>query len=397
MAILLKRNKLIISDGTSIDNNNRNKIELLNQNKLYSNDSMNFFGRQLTYYLCNSVHLDLSNPEPTDLSKNTLAKILMRIKIIDKFLKLPLEKYTPEKFNQFMSAFKEGKIKSSSNRNIDPDSLKNYVVEFKRFFKIYRAWVIENEPKKFSPQIFEWSNNLKSPRLMRTKYAKYPYMAIKEIRGFAKKLHKEEYELRVLLSVNLMARKVEMSSLKYKHIEFRPDNKIWVRLPDIKKHSSEKVSVQVYDFILPLLNNYLAKKEKWNSNDLIFPTKDTAFARHLERRSEEFLKERITVKTLRKLGVCVAEELGYSRSDVERIGGWAVNTQVLSHYFNRKGVALSKKQNTKLNKEIYPDLTDKYNEMDSQNRVLKTEINELKKKMTLITASVSAIQEIRKR
>ncbi len=400
MGLILKQNKLIIQKGTNIDNNNKNKVDLLNKNKLYSTDSMNFFGRHLAYYLCNSSHLELSNSEPINLLKNTFAKVLMRIKVFDSFLKLPLEKYTSKKFNEFMSAFREGKIKTSANKTLKPDSLNNYVSEFKRIHTIYKAWILKYKPNQYDPRKIEWVNNLKSPRLDRRRYEKYPYLEMAQIRKFAKNLNNEEYELRTLLSVNLMARKIEMTDLKYKHIEFRPDDKIWVQLPDVKKHSSEKVPVQVYDFILPMLKNYLDKKKKWRNNDLIFPSRDFAFSRHIMRKSEELLKERINAKTLRKLGVCVAEQLGYSRSDVERIGGWAVNTTVLNHYFNRKGVALSKKQNSKLNEAVHPDLTDKYNEIASQNRILSTKLRkqekELKKldKMSKIEKRLENLEEL---
>ncbi|MCK5107333.1 MAG: site-specific integrase [Nanoarchaeota archaeon] len=395
MGIKLQDNKLIIQNGTIIESNNKNKIIALNEDNFFSNDSMNFFGRHLVYYLTNSMHLGISNPEPCDLSKNTLAKVLSKLKLIDSFLQRPLDEYTPESLNEFMSAFQEGRIQGKSNRKIKSSTLNYYLVAFKRFFKIYKVWIIQNKPELYSPQKFEWIENIKSPKLIRKEYEDFPYLGIKEIRNFAKNLHDEEYELRLLLSINLMARKCEMSNLKYQNIEFRPDNKLWIILPNIKKHSSNKVSVQIYDFILPLLNNYLDKKDVWKDEDLIFERQDTAFAKHLKRKSELLIKKRITPKTLRKLGVCVAEQLGYSRSDVERIGGWAVNSPILTHYFKRKGVALTAAQNNEMNKTLHPDIVDEMNNLSSENKILKTEMNDMKNKIDLITAAFSAVEELK--
>jgi hypothetical protein len=50
----------------------------------------------------------------------------------------------------------------------------------------------------------------------------------------------------------------------------------------------------------------------------------------------------INPKTLSKIGVCIADKLGYNRSDVERIGGWMANSPVINHYFSRRGVAVKK-------------------------------------------------------
>ena len=72
-------------------------------------------------------------------------------------------------------------------------------------------------------------------------------------------------------------------------------------------------------------------------------------------------ENRITPKTLRKLGICVAEQLGVSREDVERIGGWSVNSDVLNHYFKRKGVEIQTKENNKLLKEKHQSV---YAELD---------------------------------
>ncbi len=367
----------------------RTRMEQLNNNEYYSNPSMNKFGRLLTYYLCNMSYGDLYNNEPIDLMKNSYHKILARIKIIDNYIKKPLEEYTKDDLNIFMADFIEGRIKKASKQNLilKSTSLKFYIREFKRLWKIFRQYQIQNA-KDFKPIDYEWGLLIRSPKIDRKKtYEKFPDLEVADVIDLANNMHKEEYRARVLLSVNLMGRKCEMQNLKKMMIHEKGDESIWVKLPNIKKHSSEKTEVELWTFVKRELLPYL-KHNNFKNDECVFPSNDSAFGKNLRQVSERLFKHRINPKTLRKIGVCIAEKLGYGRADVERIGGWAANSDVLNHYFQRRPVAVIKEANNAVEKslhtEIYTELERLKQERKEQQTIEKKkdeELHELKKKM----------------
>jgi len=112
---------------------------------------------------------------------------------------------------------------------------------------------------------------------------------------------------------------------------------------------------------LKFANNFDYIYSTIKKTDYLFPSNEPAFAKNLRQVSRE-LFDGITLnpKTLRKIGVGIFEQLGYNRSDVERVGGWSANSPILAHYFKRKGVSVpNSKQdeiNRKLNPNIYEDL-----------------------------------------
>jgi integrase len=206
-----------------------------------------------------------------------------------------------------------------------------------------------------------------------------------------------EYKNRVLVSINFMGRKSEVSSLKYSDIEFRNNEKeMWIKLPQTKLNSSEKVPVEVFKFVKKHFEEYL-RVNTFGDNDLLFPSKEPAFAKNLRIVSEKLFKKRISPKTLRKIGVCVAEQLGYNRSDVERIGGWSANSPVLSHYFKRKGVS-AKVANAKASKELDKDVYVELDRMkvkedlkDKQIDSMRAEMKEMNKLIHFLSGRLGAV------
>lgn len=407
---------LSISPSTKIHPLSRQRIQELNNNAFFCNASMNKFGKELVYYLTNFNYYDLNNPEPIDLNKNSLNKILTTLKVIDNFVKKPLEKYTCEDINKFMTGYIDGGIKPNVRfrTKFEPNVLRGYIREFKRLFKIYRQYVLnksreteilkkrlksikspkkkkENQKllkteimqlvgKEFDPLKFEWGINLRAPRIMRKNYEKYPDLTVEQIIQFAQNLVKKEYTVRTLVSINLMGRKCEISQLKHSDIDFRKDDEVWIELPNIKKHSSEKVPVELFTFTKRALLSYL-KDNRFKDEDLIFPSKETAFAKNIKKNSLNIFRKKITPKTLRKLGVCVAEQLGYSRADVERIGGWSANSPVLEHYFKRKGVAVKKSVDNKIENKLHSDVIIEIDRVKSENRKVRSQNRKMSKRI----------------
>ena len=115
--------------------------------------------------------------------------------------------------------------------------------------------------------------------------------------------------------------------------------------------------------------------------DLLFPTRDEAFAKNLRNVSQEIFNQRINPKTLRKLGVCIAEKLGYNRADIERIGGWAVNSPIIEHYFKRKGVGVIKKSDKAIEKELHSDMYEEFEKFRLKNKELQSQVNSVTNKL----------------
>ena len=372
MSILLENDKLVVRDEPGILNENLNKIELLNRDALFLHPFTNKIGRQLVYYMANSSYHNLSNPEPVNLSKNTLSVKLRVLAKIDEYIQKPLNEYTYQDFNQFISSFKNGSIKSSSNKVLKPQAINGYVIQFKRFWRIYRQYVISNYPEEFNEAFFDWGMNLKAPKVDSREYEDIPDLNMYQIKALSDNMGSFEHRCRVLVSINLMGRKCEIHNLKMRHITKKEDGSIWIKLPKIKKHSSEKTYVQLYNHVANPFLDYL-KQNNFGEDDSVFPTTDPAFAKHLKIVSKKVLKTPITIKMLRKIGVSVAEELGYSRADVERIGGWSANSPVVNHYFNRKkGVPAknNEKVEQELNKDLYFDLEkERHMRMSAENRL----------------------------
>ncbi|MFW5852485.1 MAG: hypothetical protein ACOCUR_00485 [Nanoarchaeota archaeon] len=136
MPITLENDKIVVRDEPNMLSDNLRKINLLNRDALFLHPFTNKMGRQLVYYMANSFYYTLSNPEPVDLSKNTLSVKLRAISKIDEYIRKPLNEYTYQDFNVFISAFMNGSIKSSSYKNLKPQAINGYVIQFKRFWRI---------------------------------------------------------------------------------------------------------------------------------------------------------------------------------------------------------------------------------------------------------------------
>lgn len=395
---MLKINKkglLILEKDTICPPHTKNIINELNNDTWFKQPTTNFYGRQLAYYLCNHLHLDLSNPEPIDMKKSTFTKVFTTLKIVDKTIKKPLEKYTSKDMNEFINKVREGKVIAAKGSNfsyVDYKNIKRYVAEFKRLFRIYRAYTIKYHPNQFDIRKFEWGTTLKAPRETRH-YLDYPYYSVSQLKIFIDALpdtysgnDTSVYKVRIWLSINLMGRKCEISELKFRDLQFRDKDKLFIQLPDIKKHSSGKVPVEVYPFVKTMIKSYLTKVKplkEWKPTDTLFISKDYAFYQFLKRNSEKRLGVRLTPKTLRKIGVCIAEQMGYVREDVERIGGWSVNSTVLNHYFKRKGIEVSFKQKSKLNRELQPEVYDELLRTQKQVKLLTRNVKQLTNRLAL--------------
>lgn len=374
-------------------------IDLIKENKYFSNDSMNKIGGEYVKYLTSTQYYDLFNPEPVNLNKNTLSLALNYVRIIDSFLQKPIEKYTREDITKFIDAFLNEKIKSKktklinkgneriavvsySKNSLNPNNLKRHIHAFKRFWAVYRQYVIHVEKKAERIGFMEWGGLIRAPK-MKASYVKYPYLTLQQIVDIAEALCKPEYTARTLLSINLMGRKCEISALKVKDIDTkREKDSVFIKLPDIKKYSSDKVPVELFDYSKKRLRKYLQIAEL-KGDDILFHSKETAFAKELKIKSETILGKGniVTPKTLRKLGVCVARELGIDRTTVEDIGGWKRNSPVLEHYYSRGGVAITtavaKKADMIENEDVYV----KMDKMTTQNKALQDRLALLEKMM----------------
>lgn len=384
MAVKLEKENITLTNEEGILKQNLDKINELNNNAFFSHPINNKIGREFVLYLSNLVYGRLNNPEPVNLRKNTLSKTLRRIQVIDNYVNKPLDKYSFNDLNNFMRDFMDGKIQSTGNRSLDPKTIGSYLRDFKRYWKIYRQYILVNDKKSFDELFFDWGTNLKAPRVKQT-YEDFTDLRLDQVISLADNLHKEEYKVRTLVSVNLMGRKCELNELKRKDIDIESDD-VYIKLPQVKKHSTEKTSVGLYTFVKKPLMHYLEHND-FNSDDLIFPSKESAYAKNLKEVSERLFKKRVNPKTLRKIGVSVADELGVSRSDIERIGAWEVNSPVLAHYFNRKKkVKVDENKDNKINTALYSDVYAEFDKVKLENEKMAEEmkgIKEMLKQMAL--------------
>lgn len=393
MGVKLKNDQLIIDDNTPITYQNREAIEKLNANAYFSNGSTNRWGRELVAYLCNGMHLDVVNPEPIDLTRNTLTKVLGRLRRIDMFVQKPLEKYTAQDFNGFVAAFMENRLPHipNSNRKMQQQAIGLYVREFKRLWRIYRQWQIHNS-KRIKLVDYEWGMNLRPPKV-RVHHEDYPRLTLDQVHRLADDLLTEEYRVRLLLSVNLMGRKCEISNLRFRDVEFRENESVWVKLPNVKKHSTDKVRVELFTYAKTALRKYIDGKNLRN-DDLLFPSNDFSFAKNLRDRSQKIYGMRINPKTLRKLGVCIAEQLGYTREDVERIGGWEANSPVIAHYFHRgKGVEVRREADAKVEQTIHKDIFEEVEKVRAQSRIINSENQQLREQLASLADEVKTFNQ----
>lgn len=383
---------------------NQKVIELLNQNKYFSCDSMNKIGLEYVRFLTSSQYYDLFNPEMVNTEKNTLSLALNYLRNIDNYVGKPIEKYARDDIARFIDAFMRGEIKGKktkvvflkgeknvkvvqTNTSLKQSNLKRHIHAFKRFWAVYRQYVIHVEKKPDKIGGMEWGSLVRAPKI-KAHYEKYPHLSLNQIIDVSESLCKPEYTARMLLSVNLMGRKCEISALKVSDLEI--DNKadvVYIKLPDIKKHSSNKVRVELYSYAKKRLKKYLLSNNLKNE-DTLFPSKENAFAKELKVKSEKILGKGniITPKTLRKLGVSVARELGKDRTDIEDIGGWKRNSSVLEHYFSRPGVINSNESKKKADIIEHNDVYAQMDKMASQNKALHEKLALLEK---IVIESVS--------
>src|SRR3989338_1055040 len=99
-----------------------------------------------------------------------------------------------------------------------------------------------------------------------------------------------------------MGRKSEIAQLKRGSIEVRKDGSVWIKLPKVKKYSSDKNKVELWSITKEYLMPYLESR-KFKEDDVIFPSTMEAYTKDLRGTSEELYgrKMRLTPKTLRKI------------------------------------------------------------------------------------------------
>lgn len=382
MGIQLVKNQLVIDKNTLICYANEVVIMKLNNDEYFSNKSMNRWGRELVAYLCNTSSINITNPEPVDLTKNTLSKVLGRIRRIDGFVKKPLEEYETKDINSFSMAFIENRLPPLPNarRKMEKQAIGLYIKEFKRLWKIFRQWNIDTKGKNANLAELDWGLWLRPPKV-KIIHEECPDYDLPKLFKLTESLLNEEYRVRTLLAVNLMSRKCEMAELTYGNIRFQADGSVWIKLPNVKKHSTDKVDVELHTYSKTALLKYLKGKE-WRKDELLFPSNEPAYTKNLRERSQKLFKERVNPKTLRKIGVAIAEKNGYTREDVERIGGWEANSPVIAHYFQRgKGVAVRKEQDAKIEETTHKDLYEEMEKVQAQARIMRSENQTLKEQL----------------
>lgn len=374
---------------------NQDKLDSLKDDTFFSNKSMNAIGREYATFLQSSSYYDLSNPEPVNLEKNTLSMALNYIRNIDNFVKKPIDEYTRQDMTRFIDAFLAGKIKGKitriqnvkgvrvvntvlTDKPLNSSNLKRHVHAFKRFWAVYRQYIIhvEKDAKRLSSM--EWGLLLRAPKT-KNHYENYPYVSINNLIKIADVMCSPEYAARVLLSINLMGRKCEVSQLRVSDIQMRTDDRWFIELPDVKKHSTQKVPVELYDYAKSRLRKYLSVSGL-KKTDYLFPSKEPAFAKELKLKSEAILGKgkKITPKTLRKLGVCVTAELLKDKADVrtiiENVGGWSRNSPVLEHYLKRQGVEVSAVAATRADAIEHEDVYLKMDKLATDNQQMSAKI-----------------------
>lgn len=375
---------------------NLEKHNLLLQNKFFNHEFTNMIGLEFYKYLTQSSYYDLINPQMVDLTKNTLSRNFNLLKVIDEFINKPLNEYTQRDLMNFIESFRAGKlnikrcrvkngkviVKEDKEKTRKVDNISRYLTDFRRFWRIYREWSLNNE-KDFNYKKFEWGLKLKAPKVKKV-YEDYPYLSVQQLKTLSDSMNKFEYKVRTLLSVNLMARKIEMNNLRYKDVEIREDDSIWIKLPDMKLMSHNKVSVELYSFVKTEFEIYL-KTRDWNDDDYLFQSNEFAYAKILRTRANEMFNKKINPKTLRKIGVAIAEQLGIQRDDIERIGGWSVNSPVLSHYFSRHGVSTNK-ASRKADNELNNDIRVQYEKQKNDLQSMRFEMDQMRKEFLKIVA-----------
>jgi len=366
---------------TKVKKNTTEYVKLtLDKGKFFKFEKDNKLGQELLKYLTRQNYYDILNPDPCDSTKNTISKLFVWLAVIETEINKPFDEITSDDFFGFIERFSHDDIIISNGKPRKKHLIKRYVSEFKRLMRIDKTFKLNNDIPVDSKK-YNWIENLKAPKV-KTTYEKYPYLSVEEMKLLADSLlPNHEYKIRCLLSLNLMARKCEASSLTFNDLEFREDG-IFVQLPDIKKYSSDKVAVQLYSFVERDLQLYL-KLKNIKGNELLFPSSDVNFANRLRKVSKELFNQSINPKTLRKLGVCLAEQLGKGRDDVERIGGWSANSLALNHYFNRKGVSngeASKIADNKLNSNIVEEME----KLRIENLKMRQQMNDFNKALALM-------------
>ena len=162
-----------------------------------------------------------------------------------------------------------------------PSTLSRYLAEFKRFWKVYYEWNIHNIDPKVNKTQFQWGINLKAPR-MPWHYLQYPYRTLSQMETLAGNLCKQEYLVHVLIALNLMGRDCELGEARYREIDFRENNRVFVQLPDVKKFSSSKVPVELYSYAKEPLLLYL-KSRDWKPDDKLFPLKQPGLCKTIKK------------------------------------------------------------------------------------------------------------------
>jgi len=366
---------------------NERVMQEIKDGKYFKYKFTNFIGNFVVEYLVRGSYEFLVNPDPVNLDANTLEKNMDYYSVVENFVDKPLDKIEHKDMMRFIEAYRNGKIKSSlTGEPLTMPQLRRYVGTFKKFWKVYRQYELKRLGKKFDQTKFEWGIEFKSPKVEK-EYEDYPYLTLPQLLDIANNMCKEEYRVRLIVALNLMGRKCELTALRMRNVSFRDDNSVWIKLPKIKKHSSKKVDVELYSYAKEPFMAYI-KKHDFNADDLVFPSKQEAFNKNLREVSKKILKtDTITSKTLRKLGVCVAEQIGITRPDVERVGGWSANSKVLEHYFNRKGVPAKSMANTKIDREVnknaYIELDKmkvKLDQKDKESEEMKKTIERMEKK-----------------
>jgi len=418
-----KTSKIEIEPGSNILPLSRKKIEQLNNNCFFKYKSTNFYGRYLTHYLFNLSLFDLSNSEPLNPQKNTYPKIMNWLKIVDSAIDKPLDKVQRTDLENFIQDFLSGKIQSRNpNKANVARSVRFYVQNYQRLIKVMIEYKEQNE-SDFDYKTYRWVDKIHTPKSKKKHYEKFPHLTINQLLKFANNFELDEYKIRVLISVNLLGRACEIAELRYEDIQ-RKDGSLWIQLPEIKAHSYEKVPIELWGFVRKEFDKFLEKHD-FAPNDKIFQKTTEAFAKQLKRVSNVWFNDRedprfkdldndlkkkaergiysldfaerqqqsrnnpdkdyseirdgkitskITPKSFRKIGLGIAEELGYSRADCERLGGWASNSPVLNHYFSRKAVKASQKSD-EVTKTLDKDLSIELERQKAKNRELEKKLD----------------------
>lgn len=396
---------------------NESVIRALKANSLFIHSFTNKIGYELSKYLREMCYGSLMNDCPVNMEKNTLAKVFNHLLAIDRFVQKPLNEYTQRDLCEFMQALCDGKIMRYYTRIFNAggktrvevvktqiprkkENLKYCIREFTRFWKIYSEWQLtqvgEEEHERLRHKL-AWGTQLKTPRIQRS-YGDYPWHPIPHLVEAARQLVKLEYESRMLVSLNLMGRKCELDHLKFKDIIDDGGKQIIIELPNVKRFSAQKVPVTLFSFVRDRFRVYLNQCKNNKPDDYVFPSSSDAFTKNIKKVTRSYFgKDRyLTPKSLRKLGLCVAEQLNVPMPEIIRVGGWDVNSRALKHYFTRKPVDLMKYENGETNKIIAPDATVEVEHLSQQLKQESSERERLQSEMQDIKTLLVHALEARK-